>query len=105
MLDSTGSVRPLVTRIRSPWKSSRGIGRDALVEVLVLLLDAGQQGRDLARIVEGEAQHRPRPVRVAAAHLARRLLEHQHALGAVLLRRDGGGERRIAGADDDHVIV
>ena len=43
-------------------------------------------------------------MRVAAAHLARRLLEHEHALGAVLLGRDRGGQSRIAGADDDDVV-
>src|SRR5262249_19278286 len=67
--------------------------------------DVGQQRRKLARIVEGETQHRARPMGVAAAHLARRLFQHQHARGAVLVRGYRGGERRVAGSDDDDVII
>jgi hypothetical protein len=80
------------------------VGRDALVEILVFALDAGQQRRELMGVVERDAQHPSGPVRVAAPHVAWRLLQHEHFRGAVLVRRDGGGKRRVPGTDDDDVV-
>ena len=81
------------------------VGRDAVVEVFELLLDARQQRADLARVVVGKAQHGAAPMGIAAAHLARCFLQHHDALGTVLPRRHGRGEGRIAGADDNHIVL
>jgi hypothetical protein len=57
-------------------KVVEGVGLYAVVEVFHLVFDAGQKRADLARVVEGEAQHAATPVRVAAAHLAGGFFEH-----------------------------
>ena len=82
-----------------------GVRRDALVEALVFLLGARHERLDLARIVEGEAQDAAAPVGVAAAHFARGFFEDEHALGAVLPRRDRSRERGVARAHDDDVVL
>ena len=79
------------------------IGLDPFVEILELILGLRHQRADLAGIVEGEAQHAAAPMRIPAPHLARRLLQHQDAFGAVLLGRDGGRKRGVSGPDDDDV--
>jgi len=81
------------------------VWNDALVEALVFFFDPRQQRREIVRIVESDAQHRAGPMCVAAPHVARRFLEHEHAVGTVLMRRDRGGKRRVAGTDDNDVIL
>ena len=54
--------------------------------------------------VVGEAHGARGEAAVAAGFLFRRALQHRH-LGARLLGCESGAQRRVAGADDDHVVV
>jgi hypothetical protein len=85
-------------------KVSLRVGRDAVIEIFVLVLDAGQERTYLARIVEGKTQHTAAPMRIAAPHLPRRLFQNDNALGTGFARRYGGSESGIPGSDHDHVV-
>ena len=62
----------------------------------------GHQRLDVVDAVIDDADRAGGEAAVAAGLVLRRRLEHQH-LGALLLRRQRRAERRIAGADDDHI--
>ena len=86
--------------------------------VVILLLGVGPDidsgefvvadvGDEAGQVVEPVIDDAPRPAgkrRIAAAPVLGRNLQHQHR-GAALLRRQRRASRRIAGADDDHIML
>ena len=82
-----------------------GIRRDAVVEVFIFVLDAGQQGLEVAGVVEGEAEDAAAPMGVAAAHVLGRLFQNQNLFGAVLNRRNAGGEGGVARPDNNDIVL
>ena len=83
------------------------VAYDALGGRLLQSLGFGQVVEDVAaQVVEAfvhEAEAAGGEQRVAAALLERRLLQHQHLGRALLLRGDRGAQRRVSGANHDHV--
>jgi hypothetical protein len=80
-----------------------GVGPDIDIGELVV----AQVGDQPGEVVEPVIDDAPRPAgkrRIAAAPVLRRDLQHQHR-GAVLPRRQRRAGRRIAGADDDHIML
>ena len=80
-----------------------GVGADIDICQLVVA-DVGNEPREVVEAVIDDAQGAAGKGRVAAAPVLRRDFEHQHR-GAVLPRRQRGAGRRVAGADDDHVML
>ncbi len=79
------------------------LGVGAEIDVLEILLRERRQHRDeIVDAAEREAEGAAGEMRVAATLLERSGFEHQHA-GAVLVRRDRGAQRGIAGTDDEDV--
>ena len=80
-----------------------GVGADIDIGQLVVA-DVGDQPREIVEAVIDDAPGAAGKGRIAAAPVLRRDFQHQHR-GAVLLRRQRGAGRRVAGADDDHVML
>jgi len=78
---------------------------DAGDEAGHLLLDVGHQRQEILGAVVGEPQQPAAVVGVAAAQLARRLLQHDDPARPLLARRHGGGQRCVSCAHDHHVVV
>ena len=78
-----------------------GVGAEVDVRE-VLVRHRGQHLEQVLDAAIGEAEGAAGEMRIAAALLERRRLQHQHAR-AVLAGRDRGAERGIAGADHEHV--
>ncbi len=79
-----------------------GIDAQALVVVLV---EVGDELADFLGAIVPETESRARVARVAAVFRFRRLLQHDDAPGARLLRGHGRVERGAAAADHDDVAL
>ena len=80
-----------------------GVGADIDIGQLVVA-DVGDQPRQIVEAVIDDAPGAAGKGRVAAAPVLRRDFQHQHR-GAVFPRRQRGAGRRVAGADDDDVML
>jgi hypothetical protein len=79
------------------------LGVGAEIDVLEILLRQRRQYRDeIVDAAKREAEGAAGEMGVAAALLEGGGLEHEHA-GAVLVRRDRGAQRGVAGSDDENI--
>ncbi len=80
-----------------------GVGADIDIFQLVVA-DVGNEPREVVEAVIDDAPGAAGKGRIAAAPVLRRDLQHQHR-GAVLPGRQRGAGRRVAGPDDDDVML